>query len=104
MEGDSGWHCWVPCCFMSTVKRAKKKVPHPKTRGKPSHSGETDFWGHGPGRPGMARLEAIRALISEGKYPNSHTIARELEWSVRTVKRDLSLMQNRLNLPMEFDP
>jgi predicted DNA-binding transcriptional regulator YafY len=51
----------------------------------------------------MARLEAIRALISEGKYPNSHTIARELEWSVRTVKRDLSLMQNRLNLPMEFD-
>jgi proteasome accessory factor B len=51
----------------------------------------------------MARLEAIRALISEGKYPNSHTIARELEWSVRTVKRDLALMQNRLNLPMEFD-
>jgi len=54
-------------------------------------------------RPAMARLEAIRALISAGKYPNSHSIARELEWSVRTVKRDLSLMQNRLNLPMEFN-
>jgi proteasome accessory factor B len=74
-----------------------------KRAGKPSHNGEADFWGNGPGRPAMARLEAIRALISEGKYPNSHTIARDLEWSVRTVKRDLSLMQNRLNLPMEFD-
>ncbi len=50
----------------------------------------------------MARLEAIRALISEG-YLNSHTIARKLEWSVRTVKRDLALRQNRLNLPTEFD-
>jgi len=50
----------------------------------------------------MARLEEIRALISEGDFPNSHTIARKLEWSVRTIKRDLALMQNRLNLPMEF--
>ena len=46
-------------------------------------------------------MEEIRALIAE--YPDSHTIARDLEWSVRTVKRDLALMQNRLNLPMEFD-
>jgi len=51
----------------------------------------------------MGRLEDIRALIAEGGYPNSHTIARELEWSVRTVKRDLALMQDRLKLPMEFD-
>lgn len=48
-------------------------------------------------------MEAIRALISTGKYPNSRSIAQELEWSVRTVKRGLALMQNRLNLPMEFD-
>src|ERR1041385_6340608 len=72
-------------------------------RGKPDDNGQVDFWGNGPGRPAMARLEAIRALIAEGKYPNSHSIARELEWSVRTVKRDLWLMQNRLNLSMEFD-
>src|SRR6267142_4988704 len=84
---------------MSKKARAKRV----KRAGKPSNNGEADFWGHGPGRPGMARMEAIRALISEGKYPNSHTIARKLEWSVRTVKRDLALMQNRLNLPMEFD-
>src|SRR5882762_9778584 len=77
-----------------------KRVKH---AGKYSHNGEVDLWGHGPGRPAMGRLEDIRALISEGKYPNSHTIARKLEWSVRTVKRDLALMQNRLNLPMEFD-
>jgi predicted DNA-binding transcriptional regulator YafY len=84
---------------MSRKARAKRV----KRAGKPSHNGEADFWGNGPGRPAMARLEAIRALISEGRYPNSHSIARDLEWSVRTVKRDLSLMQNRLNLPMEFD-
>jgi predicted DNA-binding transcriptional regulator YafY len=89
---------------MSKAKRAKRGTPHPRKKGKAGQNGDVDFWGHGPGRPGMARMEAIRALISEGKYPNSHTIARELEWSVRTVKRDLSLMQNRLNLPMEFDP
>src|SRR4051794_33077216 len=45
----------------------------------------------------------IRALISEGNFPNSHTIARVLEWSLRTVKRDLALMKNQLTLPMEFD-
>src|SRR6266850_2377358 len=79
------------------------RVKRVKRSGKPGHNGEADFWERGPGRPTMARMEAIRALISEGKYPNSHTIARKLEWSVRTVKRDLALMQNRLNLPMEFD-
>ena len=82
---------------MSKAKRAKQKRPQPAS----NRDGE--FQGY-VSRPAMARLEAIRALISERKYPNSHTIARELEWSVRTVKRDLSLMQNRLNLPMEFDP
>ena len=81
---------------MSKTRRAKRKRPQPAS------NGDGEFQGY-LGRPAMARLEAIRALISEGKYPNSHTIARDLEWSVRTVKRDLSLMQNRLNLPMEFD-
>src|SRR5689334_9508939 len=79
--------------------RAKRRV---KGKGKASQNGEGDFWAHGPGRPQMARMEQIRALISEGKYPNSRTIARELEWNVRTIKRDLALMQNRLKLPMEF--
>jgi proteasome accessory factor B len=88
---------------MSKAKRAERRKPHAKKKGKTGRNGEADLWASGPGRAGMARLEAIRALISEWKYPNSHTIARDLEWSVRTVKRDLALMQNRLNLPMEFD-
>lgn len=82
---------------MSKAKRAKRRPSIAKRT-----DGNGEFLGY-IGRPAMARLEEIRALISEGKYPNSHTIAEKLEWSVRTVKRDLALMQNRLNLPMEFD-
>src|SRR5436190_14408901 len=88
---------------MSKAKRAERRTPYPRKKGKASQNGEANLWASGPGRQGMARMEAIRALISEGKYPNSHSIAQELEWSVRTVKRDLALMRNRLNLPMEFD-
>src|SRR4051812_8434334 len=84
---------------MSKKARAKRV----KRAGKPSHNGEAEFWERGPGRAAMARMEQIRALISEGKYPNSRTFAREIECSVRSVKRDLALMQGRLNLPMEFD-
>src|SRR4051794_2183313 len=54
-------------------------------------------------RPQMARVELIRAKISEGTYPNSNSLARDLECSRRTIKRDLALMQDQLNLPMEFD-
>jgi predicted DNA-binding transcriptional regulator YafY len=81
---------------MSRAKRAKRKVA-----GR-AGNGEAEFAGY-VSRSAMARLEEIRALISEGGYPNSHTIARKLEWNVRTIKRDLALMQNRFKLPMEFD-
>src|SRR4051812_20547250 len=80
---------------MSKSKRTKRKVSA-------TLNGKMDPFGYGS-RPGMARLEAIRALIAEGNYPNSHTIARKLEWGLRTVKRDLALMQNQLHLPMKFD-
>src|SRR5215472_10898945 len=83
---------------MSKAKRAKRAASVAKAKGDAG-----DLWAHGPGRPQMARMEQIRALISSGTYPNSHTMAREIDCSVRTVKRDIALMQNRLNLPMEFD-
>jgi predicted DNA-binding transcriptional regulator YafY len=85
------------------MNKAKRKASRSKAKDEPGHVGDMDFWAHGPGRPQMARMEQIRALISEGRYPNSHTMAREIECSVRTVKRDLALMQNRLNLPMVLD-
>src|SRR3954454_6397601 len=83
---------------MSKKARAKRV----RLAGKPSQNGDLDFWPPAYGRAAMGRMDEIRALISAGKYPNSRTIAREVAWSVRTVKRDLTLMQNRFKLPMEF--
>src|SRR4051812_49047699 len=54
-------------------------------------------------RPQMARVESIRGKISDGTYPNSKSLAGDLECSPRTIKRLLALMQDQLNLPMEFD-
>src|SRR3954468_6450508 len=86
--------------------RARKKAPtvSPKRRGNAASNREVDFWAPGYGHAALGRMEAIRALISEGKYPNSHTIARQLEWSLRTVKRDLAFMRNTWKLPLKFNP
>jgi len=46
----------------------------------------------------------IHQLIENKEYPNCHTLAREFEMSVRTIKRDVDFMRTRLNLPLEFDP
>ena len=83
---------------MSKKSRAKRS----KRTGRPGRNGEADFWAPGYGRAALGRMDEIRALISAGKYPNSHTIARELSWSVRTVKRDLAFIRERLKWPLEF--
>jgi predicted DNA-binding transcriptional regulator YafY len=80
---------------MKKVKQAKKA----KKRGKAAAEGEI---GH-LSRPQMARVELIRVKISEGTYPNSKSLAEDLECSQRTIKRLLALMQDQLNLPMKFD-
>jgi proteasome accessory factor B len=54
-------------------------------------------------RPPMERMMRIHRIIENKEYPNSKQLARELEVSFRTIKRDLVFMRNRLNLPMEFD-
>jgi predicted DNA-binding transcriptional regulator YafY len=82
---------------MKKVKGAKKAGP--KRKGKGAGNGEI---GH-LSRPQMARVELIRVKISEGTYPNSKSLAEDLECSQRTIKRLLALMQDQLNLPMKFD-
>src|SRR6478609_3988338 len=82
-----------------------KKVPkrsREREKARPASNGEVDFWPPAYGRAAMGRMDEIRALISAGKYPNSKTIARELAWSVRTVKRDLAFIRERLKWPLEF--
>ena len=54
-------------------------------------------------RPPIQRMMVIQKLLSEGAYPNKTTIARAIEMSTKTVKRDLDFMRDRLLLPIEYD-
>ena len=48
-------------------------------------------------------MMVIHKLLSEGAYPNKTTIARAIEMTTKTVKRDLDFMRDRSRLPIEFD-
>jgi predicted DNA-binding transcriptional regulator YafY len=54
-------------------------------------------------RPPILRLQRLKALISEGGFPNCRTLAGALEVSSKTIQRDLQFMQNELGLPLEYD-
>jgi predicted DNA-binding transcriptional regulator YafY len=54
-------------------------------------------------RPPLERITRIHRLIENSEYLNSKQLARELEVSFRTVKRDIMFMKERLNLPIQFD-
>ncbi len=47
-------------------------------------------------------LQIHQALAAE-KFPNTVSLARELEVTSKTIQRDLDFMRDRLNLPVEFD-
>lgn len=64
---------------MSKSRRTKKKAFQlTQRRGSAANNGNGEFLDC-VGRQGIARPEEITALISEGKYANFRTIARELE-------------------------
>jgi len=46
----------------------------------------------------------IHQTLAADKFPNSTTLARELEVTTKTIQRDIEFMRDRLNLPVEFDP
>jgi len=54
-------------------------------------------------RPPLERMMYIHRQIQEGKYPNSITLAKDIEVCTRTIKRDIDFMRYRLNLPIEYD-
>ena len=54
-------------------------------------------------RPPIERIERIHDLIRQGSYPNSVSLAQELEVSIRTIKRDLIFMKDRMNCPFDYD-
>jgi predicted DNA-binding transcriptional regulator YafY len=51
----------------------------------------------------VARLKLIHEEISAGRYPTVRSLAKILERSERTVKRDLSVLRDQLNAPLVFD-
>lgn len=55
-------------------------------------------------RPPLQRMLRIHAAIKAGKHPNSHTLARELEVSIKSIKRDIGFMRDRMGLPLAYDP
>lgn len=54
-------------------------------------------------RPPLERMLRIHQAIQAGKYPNSTTLAAEIEVVVKTIHRDIAFMRDRMELPIEFD-
>src|SRR4051812_12157897 len=55
-------------------------------------------------RPPLARIMAIDRSVRTGALPNARTLARELEVSPRTIRRDITYLRDQLRAPIEFDP
>lgn len=53
-------------------------------------------------RPPLERMMFIHEFVQAGKYPDCRQLASNLEVDIRTVKRDLEFMRDRLRLPIEF--
>lgn len=53
-------------------------------------------------RPPLERMMRIHAMLVAEEYPNTNTISRKLEVSVKTAQRDLEFMMNRFNLPLKY--
>ncbi len=46
----------------------------------------------------------IQKAIQAGGYPNTTTLARELDVSAKSIQRDLDFMRDRLDLPLAYHP
>ena len=46
----------------------------------------------------------IHQAIQAGGYPNTTTLARELDVSAKSIQRDLDFMRDRLDLPLAYHP
>lgn len=53
-------------------------------------------------RPPLRRLLGLDRLIRAGRYPNSSSVAAELEVYPRTVLRDLEFLRDSLGAPLAF--
>lgn len=51
----------------------------------------------------MQRMIRIHSAIRSGKFPNTRTLAAELEMSPRSVARDIDFMRDRMQLPIAYE-
>jgi len=54
-------------------------------------------------RPPLERMLRIHQAIQSGDFPNTTSLARELEVATKTVQRDIEFMRDRLELPIQYD-
>lgn len=54
-------------------------------------------------RPPLERMMRIHQALLSGRFPNATTLAGDLEYSTKTIHRDLEFMRDRMELPIEFD-
>ncbi|MCC6231762.1 MAG: WYL domain-containing protein [Verrucomicrobiales bacterium] len=54
-------------------------------------------------RPPVERMMRIHALLHAGEFPNAPSLSSALEVCVKTVRRDLQFMRDRMGLPIDFD-
>jgi predicted DNA-binding transcriptional regulator YafY len=54
-------------------------------------------------RTSLPRIYFIDSRIASESYPNTSTLAAEYEVSEATISRDIELMRDRLNAPIDYD-
>jgi predicted DNA-binding transcriptional regulator YafY len=54
-------------------------------------------------RPPLERMMRIHDAIASKKFPNTSSLARDLEISVKTVQRDIEFMRDRMKFPIGYD-
>ena len=53
-------------------------------------------------RPPLRRFLAIERSVRGGSFPNSESMACELEVDARTIQRDIAFLKDQLGAPLEF--
>lgn len=54
-------------------------------------------------RPPLVRIQKIHTALAEGEYPNAITLAKQLAVDPKTIRRDMDVMRDQLDYPIEYD-
>jgi predicted DNA-binding transcriptional regulator YafY len=54
--------------------------------------------------PQLERILWFNAQLKEGRYPNAFHLAERFEFSYKTAQRDIDLLRDRFQAPLEYHP